>query len=58
MKKQYINPETTVVVLDTQCRLMAGSITEKLMTKEVEDGMDFVQSSPSFDLWDWDYEEE
>lgn len=56
MKKQYINPETTVVVLDTQCRLMAGSITETLKAIEVADDMDFVQSSRSFDLWNWDVE--
>lgn len=56
MKKQYISPETTVVVLDTQCQLMAGSITETLKATEVDDDMDFVQSSRGFDLWDWDEE--
>jgi hypothetical protein len=56
MKKQYINPETTVVVLNTQCQLMAGSITERLKTTEVDDDMDFVQCSRGFDLWDDDEE--
>ena len=43
MKKQYINPKTTVVVLNTPCQLLAGSITETLKTTEVYDDMDFVQ---------------
>ena len=54
MKKQYINPETTVVLLNTQCQLMAGSITETLQTTEVDDDMGFIQNSRGFDLWDWD----
>lgn len=38
MKKQYINPETTVVVLNTPCQLMAGSdFTMELKTEEVSD---------------------
>ena len=57
MKKQYINPETTVVLLNTQGQLMAGStITETLKTTEVGDNMDFRQSSRRFDLWDDDEE--
>lgn len=58
MKKQYINPETTVVLSDTQDQLMAGSITETLKATEVDDNMDFVQHSRGFDHWDWDDEEE
>ena len=56
MKKQYINPKTTVVVLNTKCRLMVGSITETLKTTEVDDDKDFVQRSRGFDLWDSDEE--
>lgn len=56
MKKQYINPETTVVVLNTECRLMVGSITGTLKTTEVDDDMGFVQRSRGFDLWDDDEE--
>jgi len=40
MKKQYINPEITVVVLNIQNQLMAGSITETLKTKEVYDDVE------------------
>ena len=39
MKKQYINPEITVVVLNIQNQLMTGSITETLKTTEVDDDM-------------------
>lgn len=39
MKKQYINPEITVVVLNIQNQLMTGSITETLKTTEVDDTM-------------------
>lgn len=40
MKKQYINPEITVVVLNIQNQLMADSITETLKTKEVYDDVE------------------
>ena len=40
MKKQYINPEITVVVLNIQNQLMAGSITETLKTTEVYDDVE------------------
>ena len=57
MQKQYINPETTVVLLDTQGQLMAGSITETLKTTDVGDDTDgFVQHSRGFNLWDDDEE--
>ncbi len=56
MKKQYINPETTVVVLNTQCQLMAGSITETLKTTEVDDDMDFVQCGRGVNVWGDDEE--
>lgn len=56
MKKQYINPETTVMVLNTECQLMAGSITETLKTTKVDDDMEFVQYSRGNSLWDDDEE--
>lgn len=56
MKKQYINPETTVVVLNTECQLMAGSITETLKDTEVGDDMEFVQYSRVNSLWNDDEE--
>lgn len=56
MKKQYINPETTVVLQDTQDQLMAGSITETLKATKVDDDMDFEQYSRVNSLWDDDEE--
>lgn len=40
MKKQYINPEINVVVLNIQYQLMAGSIKERLKTTEVFDDVE------------------
>lgn len=58
MKKQYINPETTIVVLIAQSQLMAGSdFTMPLETEEVSDEtIDFTQASRRKSLWDDDEE--
>lgn len=58
MKKQYINPETNIVVIIAQSQLMTGSdFTMPLKTEEVSDEtIDFIQASRRKSLWD-DYEE-
>lgn len=58
MKKQYINPETNIVVLIAQSQLMAGSdFTMPLNTEEVSDEtIDFTQASRRKSLWDDDEE--
>lgn len=58
MKKQYINPETNIVVIIAQSQLMTGSdFTMPLKTEEVSDEtIDFIQASRGKSLWD-DYEE-
>lgn len=58
MKKQYINPETNIVVIIAQSQLMTGSdFTMPLKTEEVSDGtIDFTQASRGNSFWD-DYEE-
>ncbi len=58
MKKQYINPETNIVVLIAQSQLMTGSdFTMKLKTEEVsDDTSDFIQASRSKSIWDDDEE--
>lgn len=58
MKKQYINPETNIVVLIAQSQLMTGSdFTMKLKTEEVsDDTSDFTQASRRKSLWDDDEE--
>ena len=58
MKKQYINPETNIVVLIAQSQLMAGSdFTMPLNTEEVSDEtIDFTQASRRISLWDDDEE--
>ena len=58
MKKQYINPETNIVVIIAQSQLMTGSdFTMPLQTEEVSDEtIDFIQASRRKGFWD-DYEE-
>lgn len=60
MKKQYINPETNIVVLIAQSQLMTGSgdhTTQQLKTEEVSnDTQGFVQYSRVNSLWDDDEE--
>ncbi|MBQ8127597.1 MAG: hypothetical protein IJ176_04265 [Prevotella sp.] len=58
MKKQYINPETNIVVLIAQSQLMAGSdFTMPLETEEVSDEtINFTQASRRKSLWDDDEE--
>ena len=58
MKKQYINPETNIVVLIAQSQLMAGSdFTMSLKTEEVSDEtIDFTQACRRKSLWDDDEE--
>ncbi|GEM_PF-5082390 len=53
MKKQYINPETNIVVLIAQSQLMAGSdFTMSLKTEEVSDEtIDFTPASRSKSIW-------
>ena len=60
MKKQYANPLTTTLVIDTQLQLMAGSVfNETLKTTEVNDGDDFVQGSrQSSNVWDDEFDED
>jgi hypothetical protein len=53
MKKTYINPLTTCILVDIQLHLLAGSvITTQLKTDEVNDESDFVQTSRGNSLWD------
>ncbi|MBQ8462529.1 MAG: hypothetical protein IJ544_00225 [Prevotella sp.] len=55
MKKQYINPETTVIAIDTQKHLMAGSVFETLYDTPVGDDTEgFVQYSRGNSLWDYE----
>lgn len=58
MKKQYIHPATTIVVLIAQNQLMADSdFIMTLNTEEVSDETsDFVQASRRKSLWDDDEE--
>ena len=59
MKKQYINPETNIIVLIAQSQLMTGSDPnrQQLKTEEVSDEtIDFTQASRSKSLWHDDEE--
>jgi len=58
MKKQYINPETNIIVLIAQSQLMNGSPTkQQLKTEEVSnDTQGFVQYSRVNSLWHDDEE--
>lgn len=54
MKKQYINPETNIVVVIAQSQLMIGSdFTMPLQTEEVSDEtIGFIQGSRGNSFWD------
>lgn len=58
MKKQYIQTETTVMIIDTQKHLMAGSnFSENLKEEEVSNETEgFVQASRGNSIWGDDEE--
>ena len=59
MKKQYINPETTIMLIDTQVQLMAtgSKFSSPLKEEPVSDETPgFVQYSRVNSLWDDDEE--
>lgn len=57
MKKQYISPLTTIVTVNTELTLLAGSITETLKTETVDNTtQDFVQCARGVNVWGDDEE--
>ena len=58
MKKIYIQPAVELVVLSAVNTMMAGSVEAKISEDEYSGPAGSRQSTPTFNIWDSDDEEE